>query len=63
MGVAERRLLILRSNVTDWMAQELWKAYIQLTEAEGAFRIHKSDLSLRPVWHQRQDRVEAHTLV
>jgi transposase len=54
---------ILRSNVTDWRADELWKAYIQLTEAEGAFRIHKSDLSLRPVWHQKQDRVEAHILV
>jgi transposase len=54
---------ILRSNVTDWTADELWKAYIQLTEAEGAFRIHKSDLSLRPIWHQKQDRVEAHILV
>ena len=54
---------ILRSNVTDWTAQELWKAYIQLTEAEGAFRIHKSDLSLRPIWHQKQDRVETHILV
>jgi len=54
---------ILRSNVTDWTADELWKAYIQLTEAEGAFRIHKSDLSLRPIWHQKQGRVEAHILV
>jgi hypothetical protein len=54
---------ILRSNVTDWTDQQLWEAYIQLTEAEGAFRIHKSDLSLRPVWHQKQDRVEAHILV
>ena len=54
---------LLRSNVSDWSADELWKAYMQLTEAEGAFRIHKSDLTLRPVWHQRQDRVEAHILV
>jgi hypothetical protein len=54
---------ILRSNVTDWKPAELWKAYIQLTEAEGAFRIHKSDLSLRPIWHQKQDRVQAHILV
>jgi transposase len=54
---------ILRSNVTDWKGEELWKAYIQLTEAEGAFRIHKSDLSLRPIWHQKQDRVQAHILV
>jgi hypothetical protein len=36
---------------------------MQLTEAEGAFRIHKSDLSLRPIWHQKQERVEAHVLV
>jgi transposase len=54
---------ILRSNVTDWKDQELWEAYIQLTEAEGAFRIHKSDLSLRPVWHQKEERVQAHILV
>jgi len=54
---------LLRSNVSDWPAEELWKAYIQLTEAEGAFRIHKSDLELRPVWHQKQERVEAHILV
>jgi transposase len=54
---------ILRSNVTEWTPEDLWKAYIQLTEAEGAFRIHKSDLSLRPIWHQKQDRVQAHILV
>jgi transposase len=54
---------LLRSNISDWTAEELWKAYIQLTEAEAAFRIQKSDLALRPVWHQRQDRVQAHLLV
>ncbi len=54
---------LLRSNVTDWSPEELWKAYIQLTEAEAAFRIHKSDLRIRPVWHQREDRVLAHILV
>lgn len=36
---------------------------MQLTEAEAAFRIHKSDLSLRPIWHQNEDRVRAHILV
>jgi hypothetical protein len=40
---------LLRSNVTDWSAEDLWRAYIQLTEAEAAFRIHKSDLDRRPV--------------
>lgn len=54
---------LLRTNVTDWSDEELWKAYIQLTEAEAAFRIHKSDLSLRPIWHQKEDRVLAHILV
>ena len=54
---------MLRSNVTDWTPDELWLAYIQLTEAEAAFRIEKSDLRIRPIWHQRQDRVLAHILV
>ena len=54
---------LLRSNVSDWTDEQLWKAYIQLTEAENAFRIHKSDLSLRPVWHQKEDRVRAHIFV
>ncbi|MBP1624225.1 MAG: Transposase [Acidobacteria bacterium] len=54
---------MLRSNVTDWTPEELWRAYIQLTEAEAAFRIHKSDLQIRPVWHQRADRVQAHIFV
>ena len=51
---------LLRTNVCDWTDEQLWKAYIQLTEAESAFRIHKSDLSIRPVWHQKEDRVRAH---
>jgi len=54
---------LLRTNVTDWSAEELWQAYIQLTEAEAAFCIHKSDLRVRPVWHQKEDRVDAHVLV
>ena len=40
-----------------------WKAYIQLTEAEDAFRIQKSDLRIRPIWHHKEDRVLAHILV
>jgi transposase len=54
---------LLRSNVSGWTAAELWRAYMQLTEAENAFHIHKSDLGLRPIWHQKQSRVEAHVLV
>jgi len=54
---------VLRSNVNTWSAEELWQAYIQLTEAEAAFRIEKNDLVIRPIWHQKQDRVQAHILV
>jgi transposase len=54
---------MLRTNVVDWSAEDLWKAYIQLTQAESAFQICKNDLSLRPVWHQKQERVQAHILV
>ena len=54
---------LLRSNVMDWSEKEMWKAYIQLTEAEAAFCIHKSDLKIRPIWHQKEDRVLAHIFV
>ena len=54
---------LLRSNITDWKAEQLWQAYIQLTEAEAAFRIHKGDLRIRPIWHQKAERVQAHILV
>ena len=54
---------LLRSNVADWTAQELWEAYMQLTDAEAAFRIHKSDLLIRPICHQKECRVDAHILV
>jgi len=54
---------VLRTNIHDWSEEDLWRTYIQLTEAEAAFRIHKSDLSIRPVWHQTSERVQAHILV
>ena len=54
---------LLRSNIDDWSDRLLWKAYIQLTQAEAAFRIQKDQLNLRPIWHQREDRVQAHILV
>ena len=54
---------LLRTNVNTWSPEELWHAYIQLTQAESAFRIHKTDLRIRPIWHQTQDRVQAHILV
>ena len=54
---------VLRTNVTDWTPESLWQTYVQLTEAEAAFRIHKSELGLRPIWHQKAERVQAHILV
>jgi transposase len=54
---------VLRTNIEDWSDEQLWKAYIQLAQAEAAFRIHKDQLHVRPIWHQRADRVLAHILV
>jgi transposase len=54
---------ILRTNIAQWSDEELWKTYIQLTEAEAAFRIQKSDLAIRPIWHHKQERIKAHILV
>ena len=54
---------ILRSNIHDWTDEALWKTYIQLTEAEAAFRIQKSDLCIRPIWHHKQERIKAHILI
>jgi hypothetical protein len=60
-GVTEGCYL-LRTNVTGRVA-DLWRSYIQLTEAEAAFRIQKDDLRIRPIWHQKEERVAAHILV
>ena len=54
---------LLRSNLTGLDAATLWRRYIQLTEAEWAFRITKDELAIRPIWHQKEERVRAHILV
>jgi transposase len=54
---------LLRTNCEETDPALLWRWYIQLTQAEAAFRTAKSDLGLRPVFHQREDRVQAHILV
>lgn len=54
---------VLRSNLTGIDAATLWRRYIQLTEAEWAFRITKDELVIRPIWHHKEDRVKAHILV
>jgi transposase len=54
---------LLRTNCTEKDPAKLWRWYMQLTQAEDAFRISKSDLGMRPVFHQKAERVEAHLLV
>jgi len=54
---------LLRTNLVDVDAPTLWKRYIQLTDAEWAFRIHKDELAIRPIWHHKDERVQAHILV
>jgi len=54
---------LLRTNCTENEPAKLWQWYMQLSQAEDAFRISKSDLSLRPVYHHKTERVEAHILV
>jgi len=54
---------LLRTNLVETDPATLWKRYIQLTEAEWAFRITKDELAIRPVWHHGADRVKGHILV
>ena len=54
---------LLRTNCTETDPAKLWRWYVQLTQAEAAFRTAKSDIGLRPVYHQKTERVEAHLLV
>lgn len=54
---------LLRTNLQGQDAATLWKTYIGLTQIEDTFRISKHDLGLRPVYHQKQERTQAHILV
>jgi transposase len=54
---------LLRTNLTADGAADLWKKYMQLTEVEAAFRSLKSELKIRPLFHQLERRVKAHVLV
>ena len=54
---------LLRTNLTADTAEELWSKYMQLTEAEASFRALKSELSVRPLFHQLEPRVKAHVMV
>jgi transposase len=54
---------LLRTNVQADSAEQLWSQYMQLTEAEASFRALKSELSIRPLFHQKEPRVKAHVMV
>ena len=54
---------LLRTNVKDWTPRDVWTTYIQLVHVEEAFRIDKSQLDMRPIYHQKKDRVRAHIFV
>jgi len=53
----------LRTNIDDWDEQTLWKTYTMLTDLEGVFRSLKSELGLRPVYHQLEERVNGHIFI
>ena len=54
---------LLRTNLQADTAEELWRKYMQLTEAEASFRALKSELSIRPLFHQLEPRIKAHVMV
>ncbi|MBM3300205.1 MAG: IS1634 family transposase, partial [Deltaproteobacteria bacterium] len=54
---------LLRTNLKEMDPAKLWRQYVQLTDAEWAFRIAKDELQIRPIWHQTSERVRGHILV
>ncbi|SRR6266496_1525627 len=65
LGLAAQRdgAYLLRAHWTVQDPERLWESYVQLTEAEAAFRTLKSEVNIRPIWHWLERRVEAHVLV
>lgn len=62
LRIARRRegRYLLRTNLTATDPAQLWQLYLQLSEVEAAFRDIKGDLAIRPIFHQHQERIEAH---
>lgn len=54
---------LLRTNLKGQTPEELWTKYMQLVEVEASFRALKSELLVRPIWHHKESRVQAHILV
>lgn len=53
----------LRTNIPDWPEEQLWTTYIMLTEIEATFKSLKTELGLRPVYHQKEERVTGHLFI
>ena len=53
----------MRTNLLDWEAQKLWQTYSTLTDIESVFRSLKSELGLRPVFHQKENRADGHLFI
>ena len=53
----------LRTNLTDWNEETLWRTYTMLTDLEGVFRSLKSELGLRPIYHHKEERVSGHIFI
>jgi len=56
-------MYLLRTNITETAPEVIWQRYVLLTQVEAAFKSLKSDLAVRPVYHQLEHRVEAHIFV
>ncbi len=65
LRVARRRegRYLLRSNMPDRVPAQLWEFYLQLVQVEQAFKHVKGDLAIRPLYHKKQERIEAHIFV
>ena len=53
----------LRTNITDWDEERMWRTYVLLTDLEAVFRSLKSELGLRPIYHSKAERSEGHLFV
>ncbi len=53
----------LRSNVTDWDEETMWRTYMMLTDLESVFLSLKSELGLRPIYHHKEERSDGHLFI
>jgi len=63
LGYRRGARYLLRTNLTESDPKVLWGYYLQLVTIEAAFKNHKDDLQVRPIFYQNEDRIEAHIFV